>query len=191
MAAGATVVAVKVLDRRGSGSYSGVIAGVDYVAANAADKDVANMSLGGSGDALNQAVQDASLHERDGVTINIYFSIAAGNDGADASGYTPASAEGPNIYTISAIGEEKDNVEDYFASWSNFGDKLNLGKPVDYAAPGVSIESTWKDGGYNTISGTSMAAPHVAGILLLGTVNSDGRTANGDPDGYADLVAIH
>lgn len=179
VAAGAEVVAVKVLDRRGSGTYSGVISGVDYVAAKAFDKDVANMSLGGSGDALNEAVVYASSHLRDGVQINIYFAIAAGNDGADASNYTPASAEGPNIYTISAIGKK-----DYFASWSNWGG------PVDYAAPGVNIESTWKDGGYNTISGTSMAAPHVAGILLLGNVNSDERTAIGDPDGLPDPVAI-
>lgn len=187
VAAGAEVVAVKVLDRRGSGSYSGVIAGIDYVAQNAQNGDVANMSLGGSGNGLNDAVEKASRQtdEVSGeVTKIIHFAIAAGNDGADASGYTPASAFGPYIYTISAIGEVKDNVRDYFASWSNYG------SPVDYAAPGVSIKSTWKDGGYNTISGTSMAAPHVAGILLLGTVNSDGRTAIGDPDNDDDLVAL-
>ena len=171
--AGATVVAVKVLDRRGSGSYSGVIKGIDYVKAKGKSGDVANMSLGGSkSEALNDAVIGAS--------VNVKFAVAAGNDGADANNYSPASAEGGNIYTISAI-----DVSDQFASWSNWGNP-----PVDYAAPGVSIYSTWKDGGYNTISGTSMAAPHVAGVLLLGSVSSGG-VAGGDPDGNPDPIAVH
>jgi hypothetical protein len=173
VAAGATVVAVKVLDRRGSGSYSGVIAGIYYVADNGETGDVANMSLGGSySKALNDAVIAAS--------VNVKFALAAGNDGADANDYSPASANGGNIYTISAI-----DAADKFASWSNWGNP-----PVEYAAPGVSINSTWKDGGYNTISGTSMATPHVAGILLLGSARSGGY-ASGDPDGNPDPIAVH
>lgn len=169
VAAGAKVVAVRVLDRRGSGSYSGVIAGVDYVAKNGKAGDVANMSLGGPpSDALDAAVLKASA--------NVKFTIAAGNDGADASNYSPARVNGENIYTISAI-----NDTDSLTSWSNWG------LPVDYAEPGLSIESTWKDGGYNTISGTSMAAPHAAGILLLGAISSDG-TAGNDNDGYPDPI---
>jgi len=85
-----------------------------------------------------------------------------------------------NIVTISAI-----DVNDKFASFSNWGNP-----PVDYAAPGVSVKSTWKDGGYNTISGTSMAAPHAAGVWLLGNITTSGY-ASGDPDGNADPIAVH
>lgn len=70
------------------------------------------------------------------------------------------------------------------ASFSNFGNP-----PVDFCAPGVGVFSTWKNGGYNTISGTSMAAPNAAGVLLLGNPSSDG-IVNGDPDGNPDLI-IH
>ncbi len=172
VAAGATVVPVKVLSSRGSGSYSGVIAGVNHVAAEAGNGDVANMSLGGPvSTALDEAVQAAA-------SGGVKFVLAAGNESDDANNHSPARANGTNIYTISAI-----NSNDVFASFSNFGNP-----PVDYAAPGVSVKSAWKNGGYNTISGTSMAAPHVAGILLLGNVSSDGN-AIGDPDGNADRIA--
>jgi subtilisin family serine protease len=173
VAAGAPVVSVRVLDRRGSGTISGVVAGVDYVAANAKDIDVANMSLGGSASStLDAAVLKASE--------SCKFAIAAGNDGKDANNYSPARVNGDNIFTVSAM-----NSSDSWASWSNFGNP-----PVDYCAPGVSINSTWKDGGYNTISGTSMAAPHVAGLLLLGNTTTDGWVKN-DPDGNADLILVY
>jgi len=77
------------------------------------------------------------------------------------------------------------SVGDNWASFSNFGNP-----PVDYCAPGVSIKSTWKDGGYNTISGTSMASPHAAGVLLLGNFSTSG-TVNGDPDGNPDPIIVH
>ncbi|MGK7390973.1 MAG: S8 family peptidase [Candidatus Cyclobacteriaceae bacterium M2_1C_046] len=173
VAAGATVVPVKVLDSRGSGSYSGVIAGVDHVAANGKSGDVANMSLGGG---ASQSVDDAVL----AASANVKFSLAAGNDGADANNSSPARVNGSNIVTISAM----DNT-DTFASWSNWGNP-----PVDYCSPGVSIKSTWKDGGYNTISGTSMAAPHAAGILLLGNASTNGYV-KGDPDGNPDPIMVH
>lgn len=168
---GSSVVAVRVLDRRGSGSVSGVIAGVDYVAANGVSGDVANMSLGGGvSTTLDNAVVNASNP--------VKFVLAAGNESDDANNHSPARANGSHVYTISAM-DSNDN-------WAYFS---NYGTPVDYCAPGVAVFSTWKGGGYNTISGTSMAAPHAAGVLLLGNPSSDG-TVNGDPDGNPDLI-IH
>lgn len=174
VAAGATVIPVKVLDSRGSGSYSGVIAGVDHVGANGSAGDVANMSLGGP---VSQALDDAVVAASSG---GVRFVLAAGNSGADANNSSPARANGNNVYTISAM-----NSSDGWASFSNYGNP-----PVDYVAPGVSIKSTWKGGAYNTISGTSMAAPHAAGVLLLGAPRTDG-TVNGDPDGNADAIIVH
>jgi subtilisin family serine protease len=171
VAAGATVVAIRVLSSSGSGTISGVVAGVDHVRANASAGDVANMSLGGSiSTTLDNAV--AALGN-----AGIKVALAAGNDGDDAIFHSPARVNGTNIYTVSAIGSTN-----CLASWSNYG------TPVDYAAPGVSILSTWRGGGTNTISGTSMAAPHVAGILLLGTITSDGSACN-DPDSSPDPIA--
>ncbi len=161
------------MDRRGSGSYSGVIAGVDYVASNCDSSDVANMSLGGGkSDAMNNAVINAST--------KCPFVLAAGNESSDAGNSSPASAEGPNIYTVSAFSNG-----DNWASFSNYG------SVVDYAGPGVSINSTWKDQGYRSISGTSMAAPHIAGVLLAGStpITTDG-IVNGDKDSTPDPIGV-
>ena len=73
---------------------------------------------------------------------------------------------------------------DYFANFSNYG------QAVDYCSPGVNILSTWNDGNYHTISGPSMAAPHVAGLLLQGS-NGNGGNVKNDPDGNADPILIH
>jgi subtilisin family serine protease len=175
VAAGATVIPIKVLDTRGSGSNSGVIAGVDFVAANGKAGDVANMSLGGGVSvALDNAVLNAA-------SKGILFALAAGNESQNANNSSPGRINAPNVYTISAM-----NNTDSWASFSNFGNP-----PIDYCAPGVSIKSTWKDGGYNTISGTSMATPHVAGLLLVtgGNLRSGGTVKN-DPDGNPDTIAI-
>ena len=170
---GSIVVAVRVLDRRGSGSISGVIAGVDNVGANGVSGDVANMSLGGGvSTSLDNAVITASNP--------VKFVLAAGNESDDANNHSPARANGSHVYTISAM-----DINDDFAYFSNYGNP-----PVDYCAPGVAVFSTWKDGGYNTISGTSMAAPHAAGVLLLGNASNDG-TVNGDPDGNPDTIITH
>lgn len=175
VAAGAEVVAVRVINRRGGGATSWCVSGVDYVAANASSGDVANMSLGyPASNAIDNAVISAAGQ-------GIKFSLAAGNDGTDAAtgpSPSPARVNGSNIFTVSAM-----DVNDNFASFSNYGEP-----PVDFCAPGVAVKSCWKRGGYNTISGTSMAAPHVAGLLIWGNVISNG-TVNGDPDGNPDPVA--
>jgi subtilisin family serine protease len=179
VAPGTLVVAVRVLDRRGSGSTSGVIAGVDYVEANASSGDVANMSLGGGvSTALDNAVIRAA-------NSGVKFALAAGNESDDANNHSPARANAPNIYTISALDGRNANNPDLWAYFSNYGNP-----PIDYCAPGYGIYSTWKDGGYNTISGTSMAAPHAAGVLLLGNPRTDGYV-NGDPDNEPDPIIHH
>lgn len=175
VAAGTTIVPVRVLNRRGSGSNSGVIAGVDHVAANAMPGDCVNMSLGGGiSSALDNAVAAAAQ------SSGAFFVLAAGNEGDDANNHSPARTNGNNVFTISAT-----DVNDNMPSWSNYG------SPVDYAAPGVSIFSLWKNGGTNTISGTSMAAPHACAVLMMTNGHpSTSGTANNDPDGNADPI-IH
>jgi subtilisin family serine protease len=174
VAPGATVIPVKVLDSRGSGSYSGVIAGVDWVGAKGKSGDVANLSLGGP---VSQALDDAILAASN---KGIKFALAAGNESSDANNSSPARVNGANIVTISAM-----DVNDKWAYFSNFGNP-----PIDFAAPGLDIKSTWKGGGYNTISGTSMASPHAAGVLLLGAAKTDGFVTS-DPDGEPDPIIVH
>jgi subtilisin family serine protease len=173
VAAGATICSVRVLDNGGSGTFEWVINGVEFVAGRSGTR-VANMSLGAntSNTSLDQAVLAAAGN-------GVRFALAAGNDGADAEGHSPSRVNHTNVYTISAIGQD-----DCLTSWSNWGD------PVDRAAPGSGILSTKKGGGTTTMSGTSMAAPHVAALLALGNVGSDGL-ACGDPDGDRDPIAHH
>ncbi len=175
VAAGATVIAVKVLDARGSGTTTSVISGIDYVGANGKAGEVANMSLGGGvSQALDDAVTNAAKNS------GVIFCLAAGNETDNANNHSPARVNGTNIYTISAMASG-----DLWASYSNYGNP-----PVDFCAPGSSILSTWKDGGYNTISGTSMATPHAAGVFLLGAARTSGNVI-GDPDGNADPIITH
>lgn len=144
------LVAVRVLDCNGSGSTSGVIAGVDWVTANRVLPAAANMSLGGgSSSTLNQAVENS-------IAAGVTYAIAAGNSSADACGTSPASA--PSAITVGAT----DNT-DTFASFSNYGTCVKIN------APGVNITSAWigSTTATNTISGTSMATPHVAGAAAL------------------------
>jgi subtilisin family serine protease len=175
---GATLVAVRVLNNAGSGTNSGVIAGVDYVAGAGSSGDVANMSLGGGpSTALDQAVVAAAA-------TGVKFTLAAGNESESATRHSPARANGPNVYTVSSFakGTSATDTVDPWSSFSNFGNP-----PVDYAEPGSSIPSTYKNGSYATLSGTSMAAPHLAGILLAGNVQSN-STVDGDPDGNPDPI---
>ena len=172
VAAGATVVPIKVLNRRGSGAYSAIIAGVDYVAANGQAGDAVNMSLGGP---TYQALDDAILKL---ASKGIKVALAAGNESQNTNNVSPGRVNGTNIYTISAMG-----TGDLWASYSNYANP-----PIDYCAPGSSIYSTYKSGGYATLSGTSMAAPHACGLLLLGDIKSDG-TVSGDRDSTPDPIA--
>jgi subtilisin family serine protease len=147
-----TLVAVRVLDSSGSGTNSGVIAGVDFVTSDhqAGQPAVANMSLGGGiSSALDTAVTNSI---NDGVT----YSIAAGNDNLDACNTSPARV-------ASAITVGATTTSDARSSFSNFGTCL------DIFAPGSSITSSWNtsDTATNTISGTSMATPHVTGVAAL------------------------
>ena len=145
-----TLHAVRVLGCSGSGSNSGVIAGVDWVTQNHVKPAVANMSLGGGvSSALDQAVANS-------ISAGVSYAIAAGNSSADACNYSPARVSSAN--TVGAT-----TSTDARASFSNFG------SCVDIFAPGSSITSSWSTGdtATNTISGTSMASPHVAGALAL------------------------
>ncbi len=188
VAAGAKVVSVRVLDKRGSGWWSWVIAGVNYVAENPGLCDVANMSLGGGGyTLLDNAVANAAGK-------GVKFALAAGNSGVNAKTRSPARVEHDNVYTVSAT-----DTDSNFAYWSNYGGPHHHNGPVEYAAPGVSIKSLWMGGGMKTISGTSMAAPHVAGLLLLNgalpqpesCVPADFTCAGKDPDKDPDPIAHH
>ncbi|KAJ8118782.1 hypothetical protein OPT61_g311 [Boeremia exigua] len=143
--------AVKVLDAAGSGTNSGVIAGINYVTNDSKTRTgcsagfVGSMSLGGTkSTAVNSAVANA-------VTAGIFMAIAAGNEAQNAANVSPASE--PSAFTVAAS-----DSNDKFATFSNWGTS------VDIIAPGVSILSTWNNGGTNSISGTSMATPHVAGL---------------------------
>jgi subtilisin family serine protease len=157
VAPGAPIHAVKVLNCQGSGQWSWIISGINWVTANHGGNAVANMSLGGG---ANQAVDDAV---RNSAANGVFYGLAAGNDGANACNQSPARAgAGTNngIATVAAIDSASQE-----ASWSNDG------PCVDIWAPGVNVLSTWTGGGYNTISGTSMASPHVTGggALYLST----------------------
>jgi len=157
VAAGAKLVAVRVLDKDGNGTIAAMVAGIKYVAENGKPGDVANISFEvGTSIEIDNAVKAAA-------SKGILFAIAAGN-GAVTVTSSPARVNGDNIYTVSAI--DKNNK---LASFSNFG-KLT----VDFCAPGVEIKSTSIGGGYTTVNGTSMAAPHMAGLLLIGAIKTSG-----------------
>ena len=175
VAYGATIISAKAFNSRGGGSVSITIRAIDYVTSRASRGQVANMSFGfPPTTSLDNAVR--RLADK-----GVLVSIAAGNSRRNVSTTSPGRLNYRNVVSVSAM-----DSRDRFASFSNFG------SGVDYCAPGVAVNSTWLRGGYNTISGTSMAAPHVAGLMLLrgSTSLRTNGTVIGDPDGRPDPIAV-
>ncbi|XP_041453289.1 aqualysin-1-like [Lytechinus variegatus] len=165
-----SIKGVKVLNCLGSGSNSGVISGVDYVKAKAGSKDVASMSLGGGiSTALDNAVKDL-------ISSGVPTAVAAGNDDANACYSSPARAS-----TAITVGATDSN--DKRSSFSNYGNCL------DIFAPGTSITSTWytSNSATRTISGTSMACPHVAGAITLYSKSTSSMLASVSSNKISDV----
>ena len=175
VAPGARIWPVRVLNNAGSGSFASIVCGIDFVTAHADEIEVANMSLGGlgtddgncglsNGDAMHQAICRS-------VAAGVTYAVAAGNETDDSARHVPAAYD--EVITVSALADFngtpggggaptcRPDVDDTLADFSNFG------ADVDLIAPGVCILSTWNDGSFQTISGTSMASPHVAGGAAL------------------------
>jgi subtilisin family serine protease len=171
VAPGARLWAVRVLDSSGSGTWASVICGIDWVTQRASTIEVANMSLGGSG--TDSGCADGGLHQAicNSVASGVTYAVAAGNSATDVANYVPAAY--PEVITVSALADFdglpggaagatcRADKDDTIADFSNYG------TGVDLIAPGVCIYSTWMGSGYNTISGTSMATPHVTGAAAL------------------------
>ncbi|MEZ4569979.1 MAG: S8 family peptidase [Thermomicrobiales bacterium] len=171
VAPGARLWAVRVLNADGEGEFSDAICGIDWITANAHILEVANMSLGGEG--ATGTCTDGGFRQAvcESVEAGVTYVVAAGNSGVNADTFVPASF--PEVITVSALADTDGRpggdgpssffygADDTLATFSNYG------PAVDIAAPGVNIQSTWINGSYNTISGTSMASPHVAGAAAI------------------------
>ncbi|GFH34225.1 S8 family peptidase [Streptomyces pacificus] len=175
VAPGVRLWPVQVFSPFGSGSTSSVICGIDHVTEHADEIDVVNMSLSGAGrddgdcgrtdaDAMHRAICNS-------VARGVTYAVAAGNDHADAAGFVPAAYD--EVITVSALADLDGEPGGLGASTcrtdrdDTFADFSNYGRDVDLIAPGVCIRSTYPNGGYATLSGTSMATPHVAGGAAL------------------------
>jgi subtilisin family serine protease len=175
VAAGIKLVSLRMYDDAGSGSVSNAIAAFDHVAANGLAGDVVNYSSGPSSRWTSQTFDDCVKNVG---AKGIKVTLAAGNQADDCAFYSPARTAATNVFTISNM-----------TSSGALSTSSNFGTPVDYAEPGSSIYSTYKGGGYATMSGTSMAAPHAAGILALGAIRNGG-TITGDKDATPDVIGV-
>ena len=162
VAPGASIHGVRVLGSDGSGYYSDIIAGIEYVLDNPEIR-VVNMSLGGPKSSATAPLRDAIQRL---VEAGVIVCIAAGNETQDTANVAPAGYNDGVIVSAYDVGGKE------FAWFSNYGDE------VDIAAPGVSIYSTWPGGGYEALDGTSMATPHVAGAAVL-FVSENNNATNG------------
>lgn len=176
VAAGVPLIPVKnFTGPRAAFTYSGLIAGINHVGVRGIPGDVANLSFGGFDD--SRALDDAVLHVSN--KRRVWMVIAAGNSGLPATSFSPARVNGPFTVTVSAF-----QIGDRFASFSHFG------FPVKFSAPGVNIRSTWTNNRYVNSSGTSMAAPHVSGIRVLGEIEKDGYVLNHPIPDQPDPIAV-
>ncbi|MGZ5243908.1 MAG: S8 family serine peptidase [Bacteroidia bacterium] len=172
VAAGANLVSLRVMDANGSAYVSKIVAALNWVATYGKAGDVVNLSIGvPASTTLDDAVKNVAAK-------GIYVAIASGNNGGDAALVSPARVNATNVFTVSGM-----NSAGVFESWSNYG------SPVDYSAPGSNAYTTSRGGGYSYFGGTSAAAPHMAGVLLLtnGSPKYSGYVT-GDKDSKPDPI---
>ncbi|MEX2478965.1 MAG: S8 family serine peptidase [Gracilimonas sp.] len=188
VAADATVVAVKVLHQDpNDNTYSDVVDGVNYVAGKASSNDIINMSLGAY-DPNNQN-QSIDVAVTNAANSGLRFTIAAGNSGMDTDHFTPARVEHSNVWTVSAYDDNDQFVTAFScnpAAASNYGNP-----PIEYGGPGDNVNSLKIGGGIEINCGTSMAAPHIAGLLLtVGDNLYSYDTVSNDVDTNPDDIAV-
>jgi subtilisin family serine protease len=173
VAPGVTLVSLKALNHNGSGTLGELVRAINWVYTYGKAGDVVNISIGGTASTtVDNAVKAVAAK-------GIYVAIAAGNGYKDCSTMSPQRVIATNVFTVSAI----DNTGK-FASYSNYGN------PVKYAAPGSNVYTTKMNNSYGSVSGTSYAAPYMAGILLLDNGSSSySGYASSDPDSHPDPIA--